>query len=70
MERCSTARCGGVMGDLRRRTGFSAPLISLVTELLIADTEEGWVMHFVPYPETNSAVWSRNACRTTRWLWS
>ena len=25
--------------------------------LLIADTEEGWVMHFVPYPETNSAVW-------------
>ena len=61
MERCSTARCAiRVMGDLAVEHGFYGAAGSFEggsETLLIADTEEGWVMHFVPYPETNSAVW-------------
>ena len=48
------------MGDLAVEHGFYGAAGSFEggsETLLIADTEEGWVMHFVPYPETNSAVW-------------
>ena len=61
MERCATARCAiRTMGDLATEHGFygaSGSFEGGSETLLIADTSEGWVMHFVPYPETNSAVW-------------
>ena len=61
MERCATARCAvETMGDLAVRYGFygaSGSFEGGSEALLIADTNEGWVMHFVPYPDTNSAVW-------------
>ena len=61
MERCVTARCAiRTMGDLATEHGFygaSGSFEGGSETLLIADTSEGWVMHFVPYPETNAAVW-------------
>ena len=61
MERCVTARCSiRTMGDLATEHGFygaSGSFEGGSETLLIADTSEGWVMHFVPYPETNAAVW-------------
>ena len=49
-----------LMGDMAVRYGFygaSGSFEGGSETLLIADTNEGWVMHFVPYPDTNSAVW-------------
>ena len=62
MERCATARCAvKLMGHLAVTYGFYGAAGSFEggsETLLIADAEgEGWVMHFVPYPRTNSAVW-------------
>jgi dipeptidase len=61
MERCVTARCAvALMGDLAERYGFygaSGGVEGGSETLLVADTTEGWVMHFVPYPANNSAVW-------------
>jgi dipeptidase len=61
MERCVTARCAvELMGNMAVRYGFygaSGSFEGGSETLLIADTVEGWVMHFVPYPATNSAVW-------------
>ena len=61
MERCATARCAVLlMGSLAFQFGFygaSGSFEGGSETLLIGDTTEGWVMHFVPYPETNAAVW-------------
>jgi dipeptidase len=61
MERCETARCAVVlMGALAYEHGFYGAAGSFEggsETLLIGDTQEGWVMHFVPYPLNNSAVW-------------
>ena len=49
------------MGDLAERHGFygaSGGVEGGSETLLVADTTEGWVMHFVPYPANNSAVWA------------
>ena len=61
MERCATARCAvETMGALAVEHGFYGAAGSFEggsETLLIGDTEEGWVMHFTPYPANNSAVW-------------
>ena len=61
MERCATARCAvRLMGALAYEHGFYGAAGSFEggsETLLIGDTEEGWVMHFTPYPANNSAVW-------------
>ena len=61
MERCATARCAvELMGSLAYEHGFygaSGSFEGGSETLLIGDTMEGWVMHFVPYPVNNSAVW-------------
>ena len=61
MERCATARCAvETMGALAYEHGFYGAAGSFEggsETLLIGDTEEGWVMHFTPYPANNSAVW-------------
>ena len=61
MERCATARCAvTLMGALAYEHGFYGAAGSFEggsETLLIGDTQEGWVMHFVPYPANNSAVW-------------
>ena len=61
MERCATARCAvETMGALAVEHGFYGAAGSFEggsETLLVGDTEEGWVMHFTPYPANNSAVW-------------
>ena len=49
-----------MMGALAYEYGFYGAAGSFEggsETLLIGDTEEGWVMHFTPYPANNSAVW-------------